>query len=155
MEIPSRVYSKYAEAMTMFSLVANFGVVCSLVYKDISPISPISTTPSDIRQRLTMNPQAGQAGMLRGSEATKLVETTEDITLRVYSDKKSFEKIGGFDFVAGSCLTIGTLAQMEKLKRASALIINRGAEGESRLERSGEVLTWGLNGEYCVAHWSK
>jgi hypothetical protein len=152
MEIPSNVYTKYAEAMTMFSLVGNFGVPCLLVYQKISPIS---TTPADIRQRLTINPQAGQAGMIRGGEATKLVETTESITLRVYSDKKSFDKIGHFEFSAGSCLTIGTIAQMEQLKRASALIIHSGSNGESRLERSGEVLIWGLNGEYCVAHWTK
>lgn len=152
MQIPSAVYAKYAEAMTMFSLTTNFGISCKLVYQKIEPLS---ASPPDIRQRLTMSPQMGQAGMLRGGEATKLVETTEDITLRVYSDKKSFEKIGHFDYAAGSCLTIGTLAQMEDLKRAFALIINAGSEGESRLQRSGEVLVWGLNGEYCVAHWSK
>ena len=108
MEIPSNVYTKYAEAMTMFALSTNFGVVCQLVYQKISPIS---SAPADIRQRLTMSPQAGQAGMLRGGEATKTVETLEEITLRVYSDKKSFEKVGGFDYAAGSCITIGTSAQ--------------------------------------------
>jgi hypothetical protein len=151
-EIPSSVYTKYAEAMTMFSLVANFGIVCSLVYQKISPIS---TTPSDIRQRLTINPQAGQAGMIRGGEATKLVETTESITLRVYSDKKSFDKVGAFEFIAGSCMTIGTLAQMDNLRRASFIVINSGSSGEMKLQRSGEVLIWGLNGEYCVAYWTK
>lgn len=152
MQIPSSVYTKYAEAMTMFSSTDNFGVQCTLVYERIVSLT---TTPSDIRQRLTMNPQGGQAGMIRGSEATKVVETTETMTLRVYSDKKSFEKIGAFDFVSGSCMTIGTLTQMDNLRRAAALIINHGAEGEARLHRSGEVLVWGLNGEYCVAHWSK
>ena len=152
MEIPSNVYTKYAEAMTMFSLTENFGTVCSLLYQKISSIA---TTPTDIRQRLTINPQAGQAGMIRGSEATKLVETTEEVTLRVYSDKKSFDKVGAFEFIAGSCMTIGTLAQMDNLRRASAIIINAGSSGEMRLERSGEVLVWGLNGEYCVAHWGK
>ena len=152
MIIPTNVYTKYAEAMSMFSSLDNFGVQCTLVYQKIAAISG---TPDDIRQRLTMTPQVGQAGMIRGSEATRLVETTSNITLRVYTDKKSFEKIGGFDFVAGSCLTIGTLAQMDDLTRASALIIHAGSIGESRLQRSGEVLIWGLNSDYCVAHWSK
>lgn len=152
MQIPSSVYTKYAEAMSLFSSLDNFGVECTLVYQKIAPLS---TVPSDVRQRLTMTPQVGQAGMIRGGEATKLVETTEDITLRVYSDKKSFEKIGAFEYSAGSCMTIGTIAQMEDLKRASALIIHHSLNGESRLERSGEVLIWGLNGEYCVANWSK
>ena len=93
--------------------------------------------------------------MIRGGEATKLVETTENIILRVYSDKKSFERIGGFDFIAGSCLTIGTLDQMESLRKASALIISSGSSGEMRLQRSGEVLVWGLNTQYCVANWTK
>lgn len=152
MRIPSAVYTKYAEAMTMFSSTDNFGVQCSLVYQKIETLS---SSPSEIRQRLTMSPQVGQAGMIRGSEATKLVETTQSIVLRVYSDKKSFERIGGFEFAPGSCLTIGTLSQMEDLKRATALIINHGLDGESRLERSGEVLIWGLNSDYCVAHWRK
>ncbi len=147
MQIPSNIYTKYAEAMSMFSLTDNFGVVCQLVYQKIMPIS---STPADIRQRLTMNPQTGQAGMLRGGEATKVVETTEDITLRVYSDKKSFEKIGGFDYAAGSCMTIGTAAQMENIRKADFIIIDK-----DRLQRSGEVLVWGLNGEYCVAYWTK
>lgn len=152
MQIPSAVYTKYAEAMSMFSSADNFGIPCKLVYQKIETLSG---SPPDIRQKLTMSPQAGQAGMIRGSETTKLVETTENITLRVYSDKKSFEKIGNFEYAAGSCLTIGTISQMEKLKRAFALIIHSGAEGESRLQRSGEVLVWGLNGDYCVAYWSK
>jgi hypothetical protein len=93
--------------------------------------------------------------MIRGGEATKLVETTEDVTLRVYSDKKSFDKVGAFEFIAGSCMTIGTLAQMDNLRRASAIVINSGSSGEMRLQRSGEVLVWGLNTEYCVAYWTK
>jgi hypothetical protein len=93
--------------------------------------------------------------MIRGSEATKLVETTESITLRVYSDKKSFDKVGAFEFIAGSCMTIGTIAQMDNLRRASFIIINSGSSGEMKLQRSGEVLIWGLNGEYCVAYWTK
>jgi len=147
MEIPSNVYTKYAEAMTMFALSTNFGVVCQLVYQKISPIS---SAPADIRQRLTMNPQAGQAGMLRGGEATKTVETLEEITLRVYSDKKSFEKVGGFDYAAGSCMTIGTSAQAEDIRKADYIIIDK-----VRLQRSGEVLVWGLNTDYCIAHWRK
>jgi hypothetical protein len=147
MQIPSNVYTKYDEAMSMFSSLDNFGVACQLVYQKISPIS---STPADIRQRLTMNPQAGQAGMVRGGEATKVVETTQDITLRVYSDKKSFEKVGGFDYAAGSCMTIGTSAQTEDIRKADYIIIDK-----VRLQRSGEVLVWGLNTDYCIAHWKK
>lgn len=152
MQIPSSVYTKYAEAMSLFSSTDNFGVQCTLVYQRVVPLVG---SPPEVRQRLTMTPQVGQAGMIRGGEATKMVETTESVTLRVYSDKKSFEKIGAFEYSAGSCMTIGTMAQMESLKRALALIIYPGAIGESRLQRSGEVLLWGLNGEYCIAHWSK
>lgn len=152
MQIPSNVYTKYAEAMTMFNLTSNFGVRCTLVYKKIAPLA---STPPNVKQRLTMQPEAGQAGMLRGGEATKTVETTENITLRVYSDKKSFEKIGAFEFVAGSCMTIGTLAQMDNLRRASSILIYSDKSSDNRLERSGEVLIWGLNGDYCVAYWKK
>lgn len=152
MQIPTNVYAKYTEAMSLFSSTDNFGVQCAIVYQKITSLS---SAPADIRQRLTMNPQVGQAGMIRGGEATKLVETTENIILRVYSDKKSFERIGGFDFIAGSCLTIGTLDQMESLRKASALIISSGSSGEMRLQRSGEVLVWGLNTQYCVANWTK
>lgn len=152
MQIPSSVYTKYAEAMSLFSSTDNFGVQCTLVYQRVVPLVG---SPPEVRQRLTMTPQVGQAGMIRGGEATKMVETTESVTLRVYSDKKSFEKIGFFEYAAGSCMTIGTLAQMDNLRRAKYLVIYHGSEGETRLQRSGEVLVWGLNGEYCVAYWSK
>jgi hypothetical protein len=153
MEIPAILYTKYNEAMSLFLETANFGTPCKLVYQKISTLT---STPTPLRQRLTINgPQASQAGMLRGSEATKTVETTEDITLRVYGDKKSFDKIGAFDFIAGSCLTIGPLSLLDNIKKAHSIIINSDRDSSQRFERGGEPQIWGLNGEYCAAHWVK
>ena len=149
MRIPAVVYDRYNEAMALFLSSDNFGVNCQLVFRRTATVSPAPTEP--VRQRLTLNgPHSGQAGMIRGNEATKVVETTTSITLRVYHDKKSFDKIGMFTFVAGSCMTIAPLSSIDEITKAHSIII-----GGSRYERSDEVKTWGLNGEYCVAYWGK
>jgi len=153
MEIPAILYTKYNEAMSLFLATANFGTPCKLVYQKTSTLS---STPTPLRQRLTINgPQAGQAGMLRGSESTQTVETTESVTLRVYQDKKSFDKIGAFDFLAGSCMTIGPLSLLDNIKKANFIIINSNRDSSNRFERGGEPQIWGLNNEYCVAYWTK
>ena len=152
MQIPTSVYTKYAEAMAMFSSLDNFGVQCTLIYQKVVPLS---VDPSVLKQKLTMQQKMGQAGVLRGGESTKTIEVSESIVLRVYEDKKSFIRIGNFEYSAGSCLTIGTLAQMEDLRKANYLIINSDRSSQDRLQRSGEVLKWGLNTDYCVAHWVK
>lgn len=153
MEIPAILYTKYNEAMSLFLSTDNFGIPCKLVYQKTSTLS---SAPIPLRQRLTINgPQAGQAGMLRGSEATQTIETTEDITLRVYYDKKSFDKIGLFDFLSGSCMTIGPLLLLDNIKKAHSLIVNSNRDSSQRFERAGEPQIWGLNGQYCAAYWTK
>ena len=153
MEIPAILYTKYNEAMSLFLETSNFGIPCKLVYQKTSALA---STPIPLRQRLTINgPQASQAGMLRGSESTQTVETTESVTLRVYTDKKSFDKIGAFDFLAGSCMTIGPLSLLDNIKKANFIIINSNRDSSNRFERGGEPQIWGLNKEYCVAYWTK
>lgn len=151
MQIPSNIYTKYAEAMSLFADTANFGVSCKLVYKKTVTVSSVPV----IRQQLTLGPHGGQSGMLRGSEATRIEETYEEVTLRVYTDKKTFDKVGSFEFLAGSCLSIGPLSLMDNIKRADSIIIFSDRSSDQIYERSGEVYIWGLDRNYCVAHWVK
>lgn len=151
MQIPSNVYTKYAEAMSLFAETANFGVLCKLVYKKTG----IVTSIPDIKKRLTLGPNGGQSGMLRGTEATRIEETYEEVTLRIYTDKKTFDKVGSYEFLAGSCLSIGPLSLMDNLKRADSMVIFSDRSSDQIYERSGEVQIWGLDGNYCVAYWVK
>lgn len=152
MQIPSILYDRYDEAMALFLDTANFGTSCKLVY---NKVSTLSATPLDVRKRLTLSPPVGQNGSIRGTESTSVVETTENVTLRVYQDKKSFTKIGAFDFVEGSCMTIGPLSLMDNIKRANFILIHSARNSEQKYEKGAEPLIWGLNGNYVVAYWKR
>ena len=152
MQIPSGVYTKYAEAMSMFIDTANFGVPCKLVY---ASVETLSATLPDVKQRLTMSPPVGSMGSVRGTETTRVVETVEEVTLRVYSDKKSFRKISDLVMPDGGCMTIAGLDLLDNFKRAQALIISSDRSSEYRYIKIAEPLIWGLNGNYAVAYWGR
>ena len=152
MQIPSGVYTKYAEAMSMFIDVANFGTPCKLIY---ASVETSSITLPDVRQHLTMSPPAGKMGSVRGTETTRIVGTMEEVVLRAYWDKKSFRKISDIDMPDGGCMTIAGLDLLDNFKRAQALIISSDRSSEYRYVKIAEPLVWGLNSNYAVAYWGR
>jgi len=156
--IPSTVFTKYAEfADVMLTLSTGFGTQCQLVYTD--KIVTIQKSVPAIKQKKVMNLQSvsPDAGFSRGDEEFKTVETKENITLRVYWDKKDFKKFGNIEAPDGSIMTIGKLIDMPKTAKAKALIINTDTTGhvEWRFTRTSEPTLHGLDQNYFMCFWAR
>lgn len=133
--------------MTLFADRANFGTPCKLVYSSLQVVA--SQPPQG--KRLKMNPSGG----IRGTESTEVVETTEEVTLRVYYDKKSFTQVGGFEFVDGSCMTICGFELFDNIKRANFMIAHIDRGSDKRYQKMGEPIIHGLDSNYVMAFWKK
>lgn len=155
--IPSIVFTKYAEFANAMLASTGFGAFCKLVY--IEEIQVINNPVSNIKQRKLMNLQdtSPDSGFKRGSTSFKTVETTEDINLRLYWDKKDFKKIGNIDVPDGSLMTIGHYADLIKVNRAKSLLINTDKTGHAdwKFVKSSEPIIHGLNNNYFMCVWSR
>ena len=90
--IPSDVFAKYKEFAD--GMISNFGVTCQLIYTEkIEEISESVPRPKQ-RRSLNVGDRGDSAGFARGTKKYKTVENTEDITLRVYWNRKEWVKIG-------------------------------------------------------------
>lgn len=155
--IPSQLFTKYAEFADAMLATSGFGVNCKLVYTE--KIQVIDDVVPNLKQRKLMNLQdtSPDSGFKRGDTSFKTVETTEDITLRVYWDKKDFKKFGNIEVPDGAIMTIGAYADLQKLSRAKALIIETAKTGhvEWRFVRSAEPTLHGLDQNYVMCFWSR
>jgi len=155
--IPSQVFTKYAELADAMLASSGFGASCKLVYTD--KIQVIDETVPNLKQRKLMNLQntSPDSGFKRGETSFKTVETTEDITLRVYWDKKDFKKFGNIEVPDGAIMTIGAYADLQKISRAKALLIKTDKTGhvEWKFVRSSEPTLHGLNQNYVMSFWSR
>jgi hypothetical protein len=93
-----------------------------------------------------MNPSGGN----RGDEVTSLSETTEDIVMRFYWDKKSFTKIGDIELPEGSCMTIAPLSLRSKIEKAAFMRYQ-----DWTFEKAAEPKIWGLDSNYLAVYWSR
>lgn len=155
--IPSQLFTKYAEFADAMLATSGFGVNCKLVYME--KIQVIDDVVPNLKQRKLMNLQdtSPDSGFKRGDTSFKTVETTEDITLRVYWDKKDFKKFGNIEVPDGAIMTIGAYADLQKLSRAKTLIIETAKTGhvEWRFVRSAEPTLHGLDQNYVMCFWSR
>lgn len=155
--IPSQVFTKYAEFADAMLASSGFGVACKLVYME--KIEVIDNDVPNLKQRKLMNLQntAPDSGFRRGDKSFRTVETTEDITLRVYWDKKDFKKFGNIEVPDGSIMTIGAYVDLQKLSKAKALLIETDKTGhvEWKFVRSSEPTLHGLNQNYVMCFWSR
>jgi hypothetical protein len=155
--IPSGVFTKYAEFADAMLASSGFGVSCKLVYTE--KIQTIDQTVPEIKQRKLMNLQdtSPDSGFKRGTTSFKTIENTEDITLRVYWDKKDFKKFGNIEVPDGSVMTIGAYSDLIKINRAKALLINTDKTGntEWRFTKSSEPTLHGLDNNYFMCFWSR
>lgn len=143
MQIPSGVFTKYAQAADLMLSASVFGKECTLVYTEKITSGGQS---EDLYQRRTMNPSGGN----RGDEITSLVETTEDVIMRFYWDKKSFTKLGDIELPDGSCMTISPLSLRSKVEKAAFMRYQGWT-----FEKAAEPKIWGLDANYLVVYWSR
>lgn len=155
--IPSDVFTKYAEFADAMLASSGFGTACKLLYTE--KIQTIDNVVPEIKQRKLMNLQktSPNSGFKRGTSSFKSVEHSEDITLRVYWDKKDFKRFGNINVPDGSVMTIGTYANLEKINRAEALLINTGQTGhvEWKFTKTSEPTLHGLNNKYFMCFWGR
>lgn len=155
--IPSGVFTKYAEFADAMLASNGFGIACKLVYTE--KIQTIDQTVPNIKQRKVMNLQniSPDSGFKRGDTSFKTVETTEDITLRVYWDKKDFKRFGNIEVPDGSIMTIGKYSDLSNINKAKALLINTDKTGhiEWRFTKSSEPTMHGLDNNYFMCFWSR
>lgn len=155
--IPSGVFTKYAEFADAMLASSGFGMSCKLVYTD--KIEVIDQTVPNLKQRKVMNLQdtSPDSGFKRGTSSYKTVETTENITLRVYWDKKDFKKFGNIEVPDGSVMTIGTYADLPKINRAKQLLINTDRTGhvEWSFVKASEPTLHGLTQNYFMCFWTR
>lgn len=155
--IPSGVFTKYAEFADAMLASSGFGTLCKIVYTE--KIQTIDETVPGIKQRKLMNLQdiSPDSGFRRGTTSFKTVETTENITLRVYWDKKDFKKFGNIEVRDGSIMTIGKYSDLSNINRAKALLINTDKTGhiEWRFTKSSEPTLHGLDNNYFMCFWSR
>jgi hypothetical protein len=155
--IPSSVFTKYAEFADAMLASSGFGTSCKLVYTE--KIQVIDDAVPNLKQRKLMNLQntSPDSGFRRGDTSFKTVETEEDITLRVYWDKKDFKKFGNIEVADGSVMTIGSYSDLPKINRAKALLINTDKTGnvEWKFVKTSEATLHGLNNNYFMCYWGR
>jgi len=155
--IPSGVFTKYAEFADAMLASDGFGMSCKLVYTD--KIQVIDNNVPEIKQRKLMNLQnvSPQSGFKRGDVSYKTVETTENIILRVYWDKKDFKRFGNIEVPDGAVMTIGAYADLSKINRAKELLLNTDRTGHTEwsFTKASEPTLHGLNQNYFMCFWSR
>jgi hypothetical protein len=85
------------------------------------------------------------------------VENTEDITLRIYWDKRDFKKFGNIEVPDGSIMTIGKYEDLQKITRAKALLVyaDKTNHQEWRFVKSSEPNIHGYNNNYIMCFWRR
>lgn len=155
--LPSVIFTKYAEFADAMLASSGFGLSCKLVYTD--KIEVIEESVPAIKQRKLMNLQdtSPDAAFKRGDSSYKTVETTENIVLRVYWDKKDFKKFGNIEAPDGSIMTIGKYSDLDKINRAKALLIDTAKTGhiEWRFVKTSEPTVHGLDQNYFMCFWGR
>lgn len=155
MKIPTKVFKKFREAADAMLDLSGFGITCKLVYTDkIEEVGEVS----GIKQMKTMTiNKSPSSGFNRGDSSFRMVETFEDIVLRVYWNKKDFKKFSSVDIADGTIMTIGNLSDMGNINKCKALIINSATTGhtEWRFEKTSEPTVHGLDNSSFMCFWNR
>jgi hypothetical protein len=155
--IPSIIAIKYAEFADAMLASTGFGASCKIVYTE--EIQVINNSVPAIKERKVMNLQdiSPDSGFKRGSTSFKTVENTEDITLRIYWDKRDFKKFGNIEVPDGSIMTIGKYEDLQKITRAKALLVyaDKTNHQEWRFVKSSEPNIHGYNNNYIMCFWRR
>lgn len=152
--IPSGVFTKYAEYADAMLNLSGFGVACKLVYVD--KITPTSVVAPSVKKRASLNPSSNDT-FRAGNDNFKMVETTEEITLRVYWSQRDFARFSSIVVPEGGIMCIGRYSDLGNINKAKALIINTEKTGhiEWRFEKSAEPTVHGLDNNYLMSFWKR
>lgn len=153
--IPSGIFTKYGSIAD--EMLSTFGISCKLVYVDKIQVSATAApTPKKIKVMNLQN-MGPDTGFKRGNTSFKTVETTDDITLRVYWSKKDFRKIGEIDLPDGSIMAIGNYSDLTNINKASFLLIHSDRTGhkEWKFQKAAEPVVFGLDDNYLASYWSR
>ena len=163
--IPASVFTTYNEAVLLFTRTG------TLVYPEKREQCPncymdtMGTRNRSISNYRSGGPYPFERGMpcpYCNGKGYKAVETTEDITLRIYWNRKFWVDIGiPIDIPDGSIQTISYMTDLEKINKAKYLIPNYdGIEkyDNGRYERAGSSYPQGFKQnetKYVVTFWTR
>jgi len=160
--LPTGVYAKYDEFATeMLNQSTGFGIQCQLVYTDkieVIDAGNIKSVPNFREKRvLDVQRSNSDSGFSRGNKKFKTVETTENITLRIYWDQKDFKKFGNVNIPDGSVMAIGNYSELAKIRKAAFLLIQtaKTAHAQWKFEKAAEPTVHGLNNSYLMSYWKR
>jgi len=154
--VPQSVFDKYFEVID--STFTIFGVTCQLVSIDVLEIKEEEydnlPTSNSINPHRRINTDHN-----RGSIAYVEVEKLEDITLKVYWDRRNWIKVADdINVPDGSIQTIFFAKDLPKLLRAKELIVHKGVKDilDMRFQRSGDCYPMGLQqNKYFGCFWER
>lgn len=154
--VPQSVFDKYFEVID--STFTIFGVTCQLASIDVIEMREevFDNLPStnSINHHRRINTDHN-----RGSIAYVEVEKLEDVTLKVYWDRRNWIKIADdINVPDGSIQTICFAADLPKIIRAKELLVHKGVKDilEMRFQRSGEPFPMGLKqSKYFGCFWER
>ena len=163
--IPASVFTTYNEAVLLFTRTA------TLIYPEKKERCPncyldtLGTSNRSISIYRAGGPYPFERGMpcpYCGGKGYKAVETTEDVTLRIYWDSKFWIKTDfKIDVPNGAIQTIAKMDDLDKINKAKYLIPNYdGIEkyDQGRYERAGLSYPQGFKQnetKYVVTFWSR
>tara|TARA_Y100000114_G_scaffold109417_1_gene102927 strand:+ start:934 stop:1446 length:513 start_codon:yes stop_codon:yes gene_type:complete len=163
--IPSSVFNTYNEAVLLFTRTA------TLVYPEKKEDCPncIMNTMGTRNKSVSVYQAGGPYPFTRGmpcpycnGKGYKAVEATDDITLRIYWDRKSWVKIGAsIDIPDGSIQTIAYMTDLPKIEQCKHMIPNYdGIEkyDKAKYERNGPSFPQGFKQnetKYVVTFWNR
>lgn len=151
--VPQDVFDLYDEFTDHF--LDDFGTDCLLVY---SKIESITNSLPDIKQRKTLNLQNSNDGIKRADDSFRTVEITESIRLRLYWQQEDFRRVGNIILPEGSVVAYGKKEDLNKVERASNLIIYVGTKPhhqEWRFEKFTETIIAGLTDKEFISFWKR
>tara|TARA_B100001939_G_scaffold340069_1_gene347652 strand:- start:833 stop:1345 length:513 start_codon:yes stop_codon:yes gene_type:complete len=163
--IPSSVFKTYNEAVKLFTRTGR------LIYPEVKEECPncyldtLGTRNRSISFYKPSGPYPFERGMpcpYCGGKGYKANESTDDITLRIYWDRKSWVSTDfKIDVPDGGIQTISYMTDLDKINKAKYLIpLYDGSEkyDEARFQKAGPSFPQGFKQnetKYVVTFWSR
>tara|TARA_A100001515_G_C4488869_1_gene182579 strand:- start:92 stop:607 length:516 start_codon:yes stop_codon:yes gene_type:complete len=164
--IPSSVFTTYNEAVLLFTRTA------TLVYPEKKEDCPncildtMGTRTRSISRYQPGGPYPFERGMpcpYCNGQGYKAIETTEDITLRIYWDRKFWVDIGAsIDIPDGGIQTISYMTDLDKIKKCKYMIPKydgiENYDTSAKYEKAGSSYPQGFKQnetKYVVTFWKR
>ena len=159
--LPASAFTKFNEAVLLFMRTA------TLVYPPIQEDWPNCIKQTLGGRSVNIYTPGGPVPFTTGmpcpycnGQGVRLSEVTEDISLRIYWDKRSWISIGvDIDVPDGAVQTIGYMSDYEKMKKANKLIAYfPDSEEKASFTRMGEGFPMGFKQnptQYITLFWRR